>query len=67
MRSAQFIEQPRILDGDDGLSGEVLDERDLLVGERMDFLTEEAECTDQVHALSASAQQETVRSTAQLN
>ena len=30
---AQFVEQPRVLDGDDGLSGEVLDKRDLPVGE----------------------------------
>ena len=31
---AQLVEQPRVLDGDDGLSGEVRDQRDLLVGER---------------------------------
>ena len=35
---AQFIEQPRVLDGDDGLSGEVLDQRDLLVGEGSNLL-----------------------------
>ena len=35
---AQFVEQPRILDGDDGLGGEVLHQRDLLVGERPDLL-----------------------------
>ena len=34
----QFIEQPRVLDGDDGLGGEVLHQLDLLVGERADFL-----------------------------
>jgi hypothetical protein len=31
---AQFVEQPRVLDGDDCLGGEVLDEFDLLVRER---------------------------------
>ena len=29
---AQFAEQPRVLDGDDGLGGEVLHQLDLLVG-----------------------------------
>ena len=38
-RFAQLIKQPRILDGDDGLGGEVLDQLDLLVGERPYFLT----------------------------
>ena len=31
---AQLVEQPCVLDGDDGLRGEVLDQLDLLVGER---------------------------------
>ena len=35
---AQFIEQARILDGDDGLGGEVLHQRDLLVRERAHIL-----------------------------
>ena len=35
---AQFVEQPRVLDGDDGLGGEVLHQRDLLVGERFNLL-----------------------------
>src|SRR5262249_32866071 len=30
---AQFIKQPRVLDGDDGLSGEILQEGNLFVGE----------------------------------
>ena len=30
---AQFVEQPRVLDGDDRLRGEVRDQFDLLVGE----------------------------------
>ena len=30
---AQLVEQPRVLDGDDGLVGEGLDQLDLLVGE----------------------------------
>ena len=32
-RLSQFVEQPRVLDGDNGLGGEVLDQRDLFVGE----------------------------------
>ena len=34
----QFVEQPRVLDGDDGLGGEVLHQLDLPVGEGSDFL-----------------------------
>ena len=36
-RFAQLVEQPRVLDGDDGLCGEILDQFDLLVGERAYF------------------------------
>src|SRR5262249_14545493 len=32
-RFTKFVEQPRVLDGDHGLGGEVLDQFDLLVGE----------------------------------
>ena len=35
---AQLVEQPRVLDGDDGLGGEVLHQLDLLVGEGPDLL-----------------------------
>src|SRR5262249_4963387 len=31
-RLSQFVEQPRVLDGDDGLRGEIGDQLDLLVG-----------------------------------
>src|SRR6516164_4902128 len=41
---SRFIQQPRILDGDDGLCGEVLHELDLLVGERPNFLA--VDCDD---------------------
>src|SRR5262249_5819267 len=37
-RLPQFIEQPRILDGDDGLGGEVRHQRYLLLGEWSDLL-----------------------------
>src|SRR5262249_57749772 len=37
-RLAQLVEQARVLDGDDSLRGEVLDQLDLLVGERADSL-----------------------------
>jgi hypothetical protein len=32
-RLAQLVEQPRVLDRDDGLGGEIADQLDLLVGE----------------------------------
>ena len=37
---AQLVEQPRILDGDDGLRGEILDQFDLLVGEWQHLLAD---------------------------
>ena len=37
VNSAQLVEQAGVLDGDDGLGGEVLDQLDLLVGERAHF------------------------------
>ena len=39
---AQFVEQPRVLDGDDRLRGEVLYQFDLLLGERPDLLAIDA-------------------------
>ena len=46
--SAQLIEQPRVLDGDDGLRGEVLNQLDLLVGEWPHFLAVDDDCADQL-------------------
>src|SRR5262245_49053017 len=37
-RFAQFVEQPRVLDSDDGLGSEVLHQLNLLVGERPHLL-----------------------------
>src|SRR5262245_13391390 len=37
-RLAQLVEQARVLDGDDGLAGKILDQLDLLVCKRVDFL-----------------------------
>jgi hypothetical protein len=45
-RFAQFVEQARIFDRDDGLAGEVLDEIDLLFSERTHFLTVDHNHTD---------------------
>ncbi len=45
--AAQFTEQPRVLDGDDGLRGEVLHQFDLLVGERLHLLPKDADDADQ--------------------
>ena len=40
-RFAQLVEQPCVLDGDDGLRGEVLDQLDLLVGKGPHLLTKD--------------------------
>src|SRR5262249_55825928 len=48
---AQLVEQPRVLDGDDGLAGEVLDERDLLVVERANLLTKDADHSNELVVL----------------
>src|SRR5262249_9415703 len=47
-RLAQFFEQARVLDRDDGLCGEVLDQLDLLVRERADLLAIDADRADQL-------------------
>src|SRR5262245_5045219 len=44
---SQLVEQPRVLDGDDGLSSEVLDQLDLLVGEGADLLSVDSDSADQ--------------------
>ena len=46
-RFAQLAEQPRILDGDDSLRGEVLNKLDLLIRKWANFLAEKSEQTDQ--------------------
>ena len=43
----ELVEQPRVLDGDDGLRGEVRDQLDLLVGERPHFLPVNSDGADQ--------------------
>ena len=48
---AQFVEQPRVLDGDDGLGGEVLHQLDLLVGERAHLLAVDHDGADQLVVL----------------
>jgi hypothetical protein len=40
-RFAQLVEQPRVLDGDDGLPCEIADQLDLLVGEGAYFLSKD--------------------------
>src|ERR1700693_3884677 len=44
---AQFVEQPRVLDGDDGLGSEVLHQLDLLVGEGTNLLPIDDDGADQ--------------------
>ena len=48
---AQLVEQPRVLDGDDGLGGEVLYQLDLLFGERPHLLTVYGEGADNLAVL----------------
>ena len=45
---AQFVEQPRILDGDDSLGSEIRNEEYLFVSKGTDFLAKQSEYTDQV-------------------
>src|SRR6516225_389074 len=45
-RFAQLVQQPRVLDGDDGLGGKVLDELDLLVRDWLHLGTTDCEHTD---------------------
>src|SRR5215467_12413453 len=44
----EIIEQPRVLDGDDGLGGEISEQIDLLLGERAHFLAINADHTNQL-------------------
>ena len=41
---AQFVEQPRVLDGDDSLRSEVSEQLNLLVGERASLGSVECQC-----------------------
>ena len=45
---AQLVEQPRVLDGDDGLGSEVLHQLDLLFGERPHLLAINDDRPDQL-------------------
>jgi hypothetical protein len=46
-RLPQFIEQPRVLDGDDGLGGKIPHQCDLLVGKRLHLLPIDVDSADQ--------------------
>ena len=50
--SPQLVEQPRVLDGDDGLAGEARQQLDLLVGERPHLLAIDGDRADQLVSLS---------------
>ncbi len=47
-RLAQLVEQPGVLDGDDGLVGEIGEQRDLFVREGTNFLTINRDCPNQL-------------------
>ena len=53
---AQFVEQPRVLDGDDSLRGEVLNQLDLVVGEGTNVLAVNDKRPDQIRHPSTSGQ-----------
>ena len=57
-RLAQFVEQAGVLDGDDGLGGEILDQLDLLVGEWPHLLAIDAKVADQLVVLEHRHQQD---------
>ena len=59
---AQLVEQPGVLDGDDGLVGEVLHQLDLLVGERTNLLAIDADRADQLVLLEHRHGKTAVRS-----
>ena len=50
-RLAKLVEQARVLDGDDGLAGEVRDQLDVLVGEGAFFLAIDGDGADQLALL----------------
>ena len=50
-RFTQFVEQPRVLDGDDGLRGEIFNQFDLLVRKRTDLLPIDGDNADQTPVL----------------
>src|SRR6516225_3798924 len=65
-RFAQLVEQARVLDGDDRLGGEVLDQLDLLVGERLNLLVIDVDGANQAALLEHwNRQQSSI--TAELN
>src|SRR5215471_18089740 len=55
---AKLIEQPRVLDGDDGLGGEVLHQFDLPAGEGAHLLAVDNKCADQFAFSKQRGQQE---------
>ena len=55
---AQLVEQPRILDGDDGLGGEVSEQRNLLFGKRPHLLPVNSDGSDQFSLFEHGHQKE---------
>ena len=60
-RLAELSEQAGVLDSDNGLAGEVLDQLDLLVGERAHLLAVNSDCTDDLVILEHGNCEETAR------
>jgi hypothetical protein len=50
-RFAQLVKQPRVLDGDNRLRGEIRHQFDLLIRERANLLSKEVEGPDQLALL----------------
>src|SRR5262249_6910621 len=62
-RFAQLIQEPGVLDGDDGLLREVRDQFDLLIGEWPDFLTIDRNSADEFVILEHRHNEEIPRTT----
>jgi hypothetical protein len=58
-RLAQLVEQPSVLDGDDGLACKVREQIDLLVAERADLLAIDGDSADQLVLLEHRDDDET--------
>ena len=46
LATPKFVEQPRILDGDDGRRRKIIHQLDLLIGKRTNFFTGQDDGTD---------------------
>jgi hypothetical protein len=60
---AQFVQQPSVLDSNDGLGGKIADQLDLLLGERSDLLALDGDRTDKLLLLEHRCNEKVARAT----